>query len=165
MLNPLDNRSVAAVSIDLSPSGHPRTNLVLNHIAGNFFFKLFHKKRPLRPRPHQAHIPQQHIEKLRHLVDAGLSDKPSHRRHSGVMGRRPFSLFLVRLLHLHRTELVHIKGPIVKSYPFLLINQRPRGGQLNQPCCHQHNRRKQNQSNYCAENIYNPLDSGIQQII
>ena len=68
--------------------------------------------------------------KLGHLVNTGFSYKAAHRRYPWVMGRSPACFFLSRILNLHRTELVHLKGPVVEADPLLTVENGARRGQL-----------------------------------
>lgn len=65
IINALLYGSIASESVYLSPTSHARANLVLDHVAGNFLAKLFHKIGKLRAGPHKAHIAQQDVKKLR----------------------------------------------------------------------------------------------------
>ena len=60
--------SIAAVAVYLCPAGDARANLVLNHVAGDFFLKLLYEERSFRSWANKAHISFQYIEKLRQLV-------------------------------------------------------------------------------------------------
>ena len=137
---------------------------MLDHIPRYLLFKLLYKQRTLRSRSHQAHITHQNVEKLRHLVNTCLPDKPSDRCHTRIVGRRPSALLLRRRLDHHGPELVHLKRPVMKSHPFLAVDQRPRRRQLNERSGHQHNRRKQHNCSNGSEDINNPLHNRIDRI-
>ena len=42
------------------------------------------------------------------------------------MGRCPLAALPARVLNLHGTELVHLKGTVVQPYPLLAEKHRPR---------------------------------------
>ena len=140
MFNPFGNRCIPPVSVHLGPSRQTGAYLVLNHIARDFLFEFLNKKRPLRTRSHQAHVPYEDIEELRSLIDTGLAYKMPHRRHSRVVGGSPLLLLLTRILYFHGTELVHLKRMIVKPNPLLAEEHRTRRRNLNQHCRQQHDR-------------------------
>lgn len=48
--------SITAVTIDLRPSRDAGTDLMLDHVAGDLFFKLLYEKRALRPGADEAHL-------------------------------------------------------------------------------------------------------------
>ena len=65
IFDPLTNGRIPPVAVDLGPAGDAGTDLVLDHVAGNFLAKLFHKIGKLRAGTHKAHIAQQDVKKLR----------------------------------------------------------------------------------------------------
>ena len=137
---------------------------MFDHIARNLFLELFHKKRPFRPRPHQAHLPGKNIKKLRKLVQAGLPQYFTHLGHPGVALHRPSLLLLGRLLHLHRAELVHIKRLIMQPDSFLFKNNRSRAGSLHKNSGYQHNRRRNDQPHKRTYHINRPLRNPVQRV-
>ena len=50
------DRSVTTIAIDLCPAGDTRADLMLDHIAWNFFFKLLYEKWPFRSWTDKTHI-------------------------------------------------------------------------------------------------------------
>ena len=114
VLDPLGDGCIATVAIHLRPPGHTRTYLMLDHVTRDLFLEAFYKIWTLRPWSHQAHAAKQHVEQLRHLVDTGLADHPADGGHPWVALRGPFTLFFFRCLHLHGTELVHLKRTVMQ---------------------------------------------------
>lgn len=51
------DRSVTAVAIDLCPACDAGTDLMLDHVTGDFFLKLLYEKWALRPRADETHLP------------------------------------------------------------------------------------------------------------
>ena len=117
------NGGVSAVAVDLSPSGHARTNLVLDHIAWNYFLEFLDEERTLRTRTDQTHITTQDIDKLWKLINIGLTHKLSDRSYTGIILDRPCLFLLGGILYLHGTELVHLECLVVKTDSLLFENQ------------------------------------------
>ena len=134
---------------------------MLDHVARDFFLKLLYEEGALRPWPYQAHIAFQHIEKLRHLVNARLSDEFSYCGDAGISRRRPLALFLGWRLYLHGTELVHLKGLIMESYSLLAENHRSLRGELNGYHRYKHHRREQHNGHQRSEDVYHPLHRSV----
>ena len=134
---------------------------MLDHITWDLFFKLFYKKRPLRPWTNQAHISNENVKKLRHLINTGLSYKTAYRSNTGIMRGCPLVLFFIWILYFHGTEFKHFKRTVVQSDPLLAVNDRTWRSKFDQCCCQQHKRRKQDDSKQCATDIYHTLYSCI----
>ncbi len=56
VLDPFFQRGISPPSVDLSPSGHPRLDLVAEHIVGNLLFERLNQIGPLRSGPDKAHL-------------------------------------------------------------------------------------------------------------
>ena len=80
------------------------------------------------------------------------------------MGRSPACLFLSRILDLHRTELVHLKGPVVEADPLLTVENGARRGQLYEPCRKEHHRREQKKAEKSSSNVHNPLYRSVKYV-
>src|SRR6266446_3775860 len=67
---------------DLPESGHPRLHVqapvVVEFVAADFVHRV-------RPRPHQAHLPAQHIPELREFVEAVAADESAETGDPGVI--------------------------------------------------------------------------------
>ena len=85
--NPFDYGGVPPVTVDLRPAGHAGAHLVLDHVARDLLLKLLHKKRPLGPRPHEAHVALQHVPELRQLVEAVFAHDVADGRDARVVER------------------------------------------------------------------------------
>ena len=85
MLNSLFNGSISPVTINLRPTGHSGTHLMLNHISGNLFLKFFYKLWSLRSWSYKTHISFQHVKKLWKLINTGFPHKLSEIGHPGVV--------------------------------------------------------------------------------
>jgi len=116
---------------DLPESGHPRFHVqapvVVKFVAANFVHRV-------RPRPHQAHLPAQHIPELREFVEAVAADEPAETGDPGVIPKFEdwaFSLIAVAqsLLQLvgssgHGAELVAEKAASLGACAFRRIEGR-----------------------------------------
>src|SRR5437899_5272728 len=116
---------------DLPESGHPRfhvqASVVVKFVAANFVHRV-------RPRPHQAHLPAQHIPELRKFVEAVAADEPTETGDSGVIfeledGAFPLIAVAQSLLQLvgssgHGAELVAEKAASLGAGAFRRIESR-----------------------------------------
>ena len=165
MFYPLTDRRISAVSVHLRPPGKSRTHLMFDHIPWNFFPEFFHILRALRSWPDQAHIPHQHIDKLRELVYTRLTDESSDGRNPRIILNSPLLLLRRLILDNHRTKLIHPKRLVLKADPFLTVDQRSRRRNLNDHGNHCHHRCEQDQRDHCTEHIHTPLHQRVQHII
>ena len=63
----------------------------------------FHFVERQRPRPHQTHVPEHHVDQLRQFVDAELAQQGTKRKHPGItiqFEHRPIHVVAVILLDL-----------------------------------------------------------------
>src|SRR6516165_4880702 len=66
-------------AVDLSPASKARANLITPHLLRRMIGNVFHEQ---RPGPDQAHLPPDHVPKLRQLVEAHASQPGAKWRHS-----------------------------------------------------------------------------------
>ncbi len=111
---------ISPETVDLSPAGQTRTDLVLDVIPGDLFHELLDKLRPFGTRSHKAHVALKYVEELGKLVDAGLSDEFSDRGDPRVITLGPALLFFFHGLNSHGAELVHVEGLVMKADSLLL---------------------------------------------
>ncbi len=98
--------------------------------------------RQRRPRPHQTHLPQQHVVDLRQLVQAEAADETAGARQTGVsldleqravsLVQLPQGLFLQVGVVNHGAEFVHRKPPPLAADARRGIEHRPRRIELDQ---------------------------------
>ena len=134
------NRSITAVAIDLGPSGKTGANLVLDHVAWDLFLELLNELRALRPWSHEAHLADEDVEELWHLIDAGLTKESADLCDPGIVLGGPAFLFLSFCLDLHGPELVHHERNAVSANSLLLVDDGSRAGCLDSDGRRQHDR-------------------------
>ena len=102
---------------------------------------LFRMLQHIRAGPHNTHIPQQHIDKLRRLVKVRLAQYASPTRHAGIPlgGLHPVGI----TVHFHAPELITIKLLVIQSVPFLFKEYGSRHGTPRHNGHHYINNRKQ----------------------
>lgn len=122
-----------------------------------------------------GHITLDDIEKLRKLIDAGLSDEAADTGYPRVilhLEHRTVLLILVlkSLKYLfciddHGTELVHLELPSIPANPDLL-EDRTALRVVNEYCNSNYyqKRRKNDYSKKCSKEINTPLDEAIDQL-
>ena len=79
----------------------------------------------VRTRPHDTHIPQQHIDKLGQFIYIRLTHYIAPARLAGIMLRGLYPVGIC--IYFHTAELVTIKLPAVQPVPFLAEEQRAAG--------------------------------------
>ncbi|MCO5804743.1 hypothetical protein CS033_04966 [Phocaeicola vulgatus] len=94
----------------------------------------------VRTRPHDTHIPQQHIDKLGQLIYIRLTHYIAPARLAGIMLRGLYPVGIC--IYFHTAELVTIKLPAVQPVPFLAEEQRAGHGQSGHYRHHNQNNRK-----------------------
>ena len=94
----------------------------------------------VRTRPHDTHIPQQHIDNLGQLIYIRLTHYIAPASLAGIMlcGLYPVGI----CIYFHTAELVTIKLPAVQPVPFLAEEQRAGHGQSGHYRHHNQNNRK-----------------------
>ena len=73
ILNAMIQRRVAAPAVDLRQASHAGLDLMAQHIFRDRFAKLFDQRRPLRPRPDEAHFTAQHVDQLRQFIQTRIT--------------------------------------------------------------------------------------------
>ena len=68
VIDPLMNRRIPSPSVNLSPAGHARLDLVAKHVPWDFPSEFLNKDGTLWPWAYEAHFAPQDIPKLRQLI-------------------------------------------------------------------------------------------------
>ena len=119
--------------------------------------------RHLRPRPHQRHIPFEHVEELGQFVQAELADQAAEPRFAGVaLGGPARFLFGV---DPHGAELVHHKGALVQADALLLEDHRPRTGQLDPDGRSQHDGAGEHDEDQAAHDVQPAFERRVEQVV
>lgn len=144
----------------LRPAADPGTHDMTIHVEGDLPLELIDEGALLRSRPNQAHIPFEHIEELRQLVDTQLADHLTHPSdaHVAVLGKLGAGFF--RIL-AHAAELVDAEILVPLPYPILEEHHGARALQLDQDRRHQHQGGEQRDRDQRGQNVHSPLDEGI----
>lgn len=116
-LHLVEGLGLAAVAGDLAPAGDAGLDVVADHVfvdqVGVFLGVLEH----VGAGSHDAHLPEQHVDELRELVDAGLAQYLAPPGHAGVV---PRGLQAVGLgVDLHAAELQAGELPAVDACALL----------------------------------------------
>ena len=114
--------------VHLGPAGDARPDLMLHHIQRHILLESLHIVGDLRPRAHQAHVPFEHVEELRQLVQGQLAHERPEPGLTPVVVRAPAGV--LPAVHMHGPELVHIEPFFPQPYTLLLEDDRSRRGQL-----------------------------------
>ena len=137
---------------------------MLYHIARYFFPELFHKERPFRSWPYQAHVSPQNVKQLGKLVNTCPAHKFPDSRNPGIVLYRP-RFFLLRFrLDLHGAEFVHTKRLIMEADPFLLVDQRSGRRSFDQNAHQEHHRRRHDDRRNRTYDIHGSFYHGIKSI-
>src|SRR5215470_9210543 len=110
VLDALLERGVAAQAVDLGPTGDPRLHLVAEHVAGHGLAEPLDEDRPLRTRPHHAHLAAQHVDELGQLVEAEAPEEGAEPSAARVAGVGPHRARAPLGVGLHGAELQHVEG-------------------------------------------------------
>src|SRR6185437_5822837 len=108
----------------LRPAGEPGLDAVSLHVIRDALGELAHELRPLRTRADEAHLPPQHVEDLRQLIDAGLAHEGAHPRDARIALRRPLRLSVLLRIDAHAAELQQLEFPPEQAYPALAVEDR-----------------------------------------
>src|SRR4051812_29900190 len=79
----------------------------------------------MRARPDDAHVAEEHVPELRHLVDAQFA-KPFTERINALVIRLRLPRFL-SVVGTHRPEFVNLKTPVLHTGPGLEMEERAGG--------------------------------------
>src|ERR687892_1245365 len=122
------HRSVTAEAADLGPARHSGLDAMAVVVAVEARTEEVHELRPLRARPHEAHVAAQHVDQLRQLVEGG----PAHEGADasapigtldaarGDVGGQPHHVRLLpvvggAVVHAHRAELEDLEAVAVAA--------------------------------------------------
>src|SRR5205085_11841808 len=75
-------------------------------VERNLRGQLLNELRTLGTRPDQAHLTNQDVPQLRHLVEPDSTEKPADRRHAGILLRCPHRTGIAFSIDSHRPEFV-----------------------------------------------------------
>jgi len=126
--------------VDLSPPGDTGPDRMSEAFALAVIGQIFGQE---RPRADQAHIPAQHVEKLRQLVKTGVPEySPKRRDAMGVELR----LTLAFAIHAHRPEFQQRKEPAIQAWAALTEQHRRSHGRANDDRHHDHERARNHQA-------------------
>lgn len=107
-----------------------------------------------RPRTDQTHLPAQHVEQLRQLIETGLPKYfPKRRDAMGVELR----LTLAFAIHAHRPKLHHRKDPAIQAWAALTEQHRRSHGCANADRHHDHERTGNYQARRSNDDVYEAL--------
>ena len=159
-LHLVEGLGLAAVAGDLAPAGDAWLDVVADHVfvdqVGVFLRVLEH----VGAGSHDAHLPEQHVDELRELVDAGLAQYLAPLGHAGVV---PRGLQAVGLgVDLHAAELQAGELPAVDAGALLAEKDGPGHGEFGDYRHHDEHGDKQ-----CAEEeqreryVERPLDGAV----
>ena len=159
-LHLVEGLGLAAVAGDLAPAGDAGLDVVADHVfvdqVGVFLGVLEH----VGAGAHDAHLPEQHVDELRELVDAGLAQYLAPLGHAGVV---PRGLQAVGLgVDPHAAELQAGELPAVDAGALLAEKDGPGHGEFGDYRHHDEHGNKQ-----CAEEeqreryVERPLDGAV----
>src|SRR5579872_2841652 len=101
----LQGLGLAAQSIDLGETRDSGPHLVADHVSIDELTVELIMSDGMRPRPDQAHLPLQHVQELRQLIEGGYAQESAHAGYPRVPLARLGDDRAV-LLHPHGAELV-----------------------------------------------------------
>ena len=121
--NALRDARIASKAPDLRPARHTGPHTVLEHVPRYRSAILLHIKRQFGTWPHQAHRACKHVEELRQLVEAVLTDEHAEARAPGVVIARPGGRLLAARAHAAKLE--HGEGLAPIPHALLAKENRP----------------------------------------
>src|SRR5581483_3505653 len=86
--------------------------------------KLLDKTRALRTRPHETHIPANHIKELRNLIKPVFANESTDARHTRVILAGPLRSRPLLRVRPHRSEFQHLERAAHSTDPGLPIDDR-----------------------------------------
>lgn len=159
-LHLVEGLGLTAVAGDLAPAGDAWLDVVADHVFVDQVGVLLGVLEHVGAGTHDAHLPEQHVDELRELVDAGLAQYLAPLGHAGVV---PRGLQTVGLgVDLHATELQAGELPAVDSGALLAEKDGPGHGEFGDYRHHDKHGNKQ-----CAEEeqreryVERPLDGAV----
>src|SRR6478672_5627440 len=116
-------RGAVAVA-HLGPAGDARLDEMALLVERHPVRELGDEFRALRPRPDEAHVAEQHVDRLGQLVDPQPADPGAHPRHARVVELRPHRAAVALGVHAHAAALDHAEGPAVVAGAQLPVQDR-----------------------------------------
>ena len=164
VLDALVDRGVAAEAVDLGPAGHARADLMLDHVARDFFLKHLDELGALRTRADEGHLAGEDVEELRELVDGGFPDEAADAGDARVARDGPALLFVgFGLLH-HGAELIHHERLVMKADTLLLEDDRARRGELDEGRDDEHDRAEEDDADEGTADVDGTLRGGLDRV-
>src|SRR5882762_4485075 len=91
-------------------------------VIRDLFRELVDELRALRARPDEAHVPAQHVENLRQLVDAQLSDHRADACDAWIRLLRPLGLAVALRVRAHAAEFENLEVVASETNTLLAID-------------------------------------------
>src|SRR6266576_540322 len=124
------------------------------------------------PRTNQRHLPLQHVEELRYLVNTGAAKQHAEPRNSRIADdlEKPtvrIDALLQKLfptlfgIRYHRSEFENREPPTAPSHAILAEEHRPAGVEFHQQRDQQHYRRRHNQTKNRPNQVHGALDDHL----
>ena len=85
VVNAIMDRRVSSEPVNLRPARDARLHHVAEVVTRNLLLEFFDEDRALRPWSNQTHVTSQHIDKLRKLIERGLSQERAEWRSSRIV--------------------------------------------------------------------------------
>lgn len=161
VFHPLADRRVSAPAVDLRPPSDANLEAVTIVVPGYLMKELLHEANQLRPRPNNAHIAFQHIEKLGELVKTRFSEEDSNASAARVIWLRMQPIALRRITDSHSSKLVHAKDLSVQPHAILTEQNGPRRAEPHGDRNHGHQWRRQHESKDGENDVESTLQQGI----
>src|SRR5258708_37717693 len=131
-------------------------------VVGNVLAKAFDKYRPLWPRPYEAHVAANYIDKLRDFVQPEFADKLADPRHSRIVLSRPLGAIGELCIHPHRPELQHLERLPSQADALLPEDRRTFRIQPHRNRHQHHHRQRKHQPKDPETEVQRPFDRQIE---
>ena len=138
---------------------------MLHHVQRNLLLELVHKERAFRARTNGAHVANEHVEKLRQLVQARLAQEGAEPGLTRVVDGGPGGGGGVIAVHAHGAELEHVERAVVEPHPLLPEQKRPRRGELDPYGYRQHDRTGDNERRGGDRDVEGALQESPQRVV
>src|SRR4029450_3288480 len=112
LLDGIFHRGAVAIP-PLRPAGNSRLDRQALHVEGNLLLQRVDELGPFRPGPDEAHVPQEHVEELGHLVEPGLPEEAAHPGDPWIAILGPYRPGVLLRILPHGAELVQDEDPSV----------------------------------------------------
>lgn len=133
--------------VHLSPPGDTGPDRMSEAFALAVIGQIFGQE---RPRADQAHIPAQHVEKLRQLIEAGVPEYSPKRRDAMRIELR---LALAFAIHAHCPKFQQCEDPAIQAWATLTEQHRRSHGRANADRHHDHERACNHQAHRGCNNV------------